>query len=64
MANIQINELPLVDTATADDVLIINVNNLVTSAIKFSDFTADINVFTKPGLFSDGTAITVNQFHK
>jgi hypothetical protein len=56
MANIQINELPLVDTATADDVLIINVNNVVTSAIKFSDFSADLNIFTKPGYFPDGTA--------
>jgi hypothetical protein len=58
MANIQINELPLVDTATADDVLIINVNNTVTSAIKFSDFSADLNIFTKPGYFPDGTAIS------
>jgi hypothetical protein len=56
MANIQINELPLVTTASATDVLVINVNNQVTSAISFLDFSADLNVFTKPGYFPDGTA--------
>ena len=58
MANIQINELPLVTTASATDVLVINVNNQITSGIKFSDFSADLNVFTKPGYFPDGTAVS------
>ena len=58
MANIQINELPLVNTATATDVLVINVNNQITSAITYSDFRADLNIFTKPGYFPDGTAVS------
>ena len=58
MANIQINELPVVDTATANDFLIINVNNTVTSAIRFSALSADLNIFTKPGYFPDGTAVS------
>ena len=57
MANIQINELPVVTTATATDFIVINVNNTTTSAISFSNFTADINVFQKPGYFPDGTAV-------
>ena len=57
MANIQINELPVVTTADATDFLVINVGNTVTSAISFQNFSADLNVFTKPGYFPDGTAV-------
>ena len=56
MTSININELPLVSTATNTDVLILNVNNTLTSAITFQDFSANLNVFTNPGKFPDGTA--------
>ena len=56
MTSININELPLVSTASNNDVLILNVNNTLTSAITFQDFSKDLNVFQQPGLFPDGTA--------
>jgi hypothetical protein len=51
MASININELPLITNATDSDVLVINVNNQVTSAINVANFKNAVQ-----GYFPYGTA--------
>ena len=70
MASIKVSELPLVTAITADDVLIINDEDLTTSKIKIVNFTSSFTgqdlifsgnaAFTAPTTFSAGALPTFN----